>query len=166
MLNVEGIDAVMTTNNQVFELEKLSDVYITYQNVAISLKSNNYSITSIADLAKYTIASFKKSKKVLGQEFDKAASQSPLFMEISNQQSQLGLLTKKRVQLAIMDKNIFNYYLQKQKLSHEFTFYPVFPSNPYRMAFRKNEHIDRFNQSLKKFLSSNKYDDLLKKYKF
>lgn len=164
MLAVEGVDAVMTTNDRVFAPSQLSDVYITYQNIAVSLKNNDFSISSIAELSNYTIASFQKAKKVLGPEFASAAVKSPLFMEISEQQSQTSLLIKKRVQLAVIDKHIFSYYLEQQKLTEEFTIHNIFPSNPYCVAFKDPENIERFNQSLKTFFSSNKYHDLLIKY--
>jgi len=80
MLEVDEIDAVMTTNSRMFtDTTKLTNVYITYENIAISLKNKNLIIESIKDLANHSVASFQKADKVLGVEFEIAVNQSPFF---------------------------------------------------------------------------------------
>ena len=168
MLDVKEIDAVMTTNKQVFTDEsKLSDVYITYQNVAISLKANQFNINSISELSNYTMASFQKADKVLGKEFYDAAFKSPLYIKIADQRQQPTLLLKKRVEVLVMDKNIFKYIANEVGITgidSKFVFHPVFPKTHYRMAFKNRENAKHFNQELAKYTGSKEYKKLKERY--
>ena len=169
MLGVKEIDAVMTTNQYVFsDTSKLSDAYITYQNVAISLKESNLTINTIEDLEKYSIASFQKADKVLGQNFSDAVNKSPLYLKIADQSKQPVLLLKKRVEVLIMDINIFKYFarqLNVENINDQFTFHPVFPKSHYRMAFKNEDYVQIFNEVFAKYKQTNEYLRLKESYK-
>jgi len=169
MLTVDEIDAVMTTNSRMFhDSTQLSDVYITYTNVAISLKDKNLTIESIADLANYSIASFQNANKVLGDEFENAVNQSPLFLQVADQKRQPTLLLKGRVDVVVMDKNIFNFFaneLKIENLKDMFTFHNVFSKSHYRMAFKNPKNAILFNQAFAEYSKSESYKALLQKYK-
>ena len=114
MLAVDEVDAVMTMNTRVFsDTTKLSDVYIIYQNVAVSLKNKLLKIDSIKDLANFSVASFQKADKILGLDFENAVNQSPLFLQVADQKRQPNLLIKERVDVVVMDKNIFNHFARE-----------------------------------------------------
>ena len=168
MLKIQEVDAIMTTNKSVFSDQlKLSDVYITYQNVAISLKDSNLTINTVKDLANYSIASFQKADKLLGPDFADAAKQSPLYFEVANQSQQPTLLLKKRVETLVMDKNIFKYFtkdLTSKERNALFTFHQVFPGTNYRVAFKDKNYLHMFNEILAKYKQSNEYILLRKKY--
>jgi polar amino acid transport system substrate-binding protein len=169
MLEVDEIDAVMTTNSRVFnDLSKLSDIYITYENIAISLKDKNLTINSISDLANYSVASFQKADKILGTKFENAVNKSPFFLQIADQKRQPILLMKERVDTVVMDKNIFNYFVRELKISNpenKFAFHYIFPKSHYKMAFKNRKNIPRFNKTLLEYSKSKEYQALLKKYK-
>lgn len=168
MLAVDEIDAVMTTNGRMFtDLTKLTDVYITYENTAISLKYKNLTIESIKDLANYSVASFQKADKILGVEFEIAVNQSTFFLQIADQKRQPVLLLKERVDVVVMDRNIFNYFareLKIEKLENKFNFHNVFPKTHYRMAFKDAQNTTQFNKTFIKYSKSKAYQSLLKKY--
>lgn len=170
LLEVDEIDVVITTNQQVFKNKaQLTDIYITYQNVAITRKQDNLNIDSIDDIGQYTVASFQKSEKVLGAEFLAAVEKAPLFLKIAQQEQQLNLLRSGRVQVLVMDINIFKYYARKagmNELETDFTFHEVFPDTNYRVAFKDKEKIASFNQTLALFLESDDYVALKAKYGF
>ncbi len=158
MLEVEEIDAVMTTNQQVFaDSSKLSDVYITYQNVAISLKDNNLTINTIEDLKNYSIASFQKADKLLGQGFADAVDRSPLYLEIAVQRQQPILLLKKRVEVLIMDKNIFKYFANELNIDAKLTFHQIFPDTHYRMALKNKAYVKLFNSTFAEYKQTDEY---------
>ncbi|GLX76967.1 polar amino acid ABC transporter [Thalassotalea insulae] len=168
MLNVKEIDAVMTTNNRVFKDEsKLSNIYVTYQNVAISLKESNLAINAISDLSNYSIAAFQKADKVLGNEYANAIEHSPIYLRVAEQKQQPVLLLKKRVQVLIMDRNIFNYLVKQMQISdieQTFTIHPIFPETHYKMAFKNPEHRSSFNQMFDQYRYSDDYQILKKQY--
>lgn len=168
MLAVKEVDAVMTTNNSVFsDVSKLSDEYITYQNVAISLKKNQLVINSVEDLADHTIASFQKADIVLGEAFADAVDTSPLYMKIADQSQQPILLLKGRVEVLIMDINIFMYFTRKLGVNDTntmFTYHPIFPKTNYRMAFKNKEHVNIFNEILAQYIQTDEYFQLKRNY--
>ena len=169
MLEVKEVDAVMTTNKSVFsDSSKLSDEYITYQNVAISLKNSNLTINTIEDLSNYSIASFQNANKVLGQDFADAVDKCPLYLQIADQSNQPMLLVKNRVEVLIMDKNIFKYFtgeLNIKDMDTRFTFHQIFPETNYRMAFKNKEYVKIFNDILAQYKQTDEYLFLRKSYK-
>lgn len=170
MLQVEQIDAVMTASKQVFSGQAhLSTSYITYQNVAISLKERNLDIQSIADLGKLSIASFQSAHKVLGKEFAQAAQDSPMYLQIAIQKQQPLLLLKKRVDVIVIDINIFKYLIKSMALGDidsQFNIHPVFPPSKYHMAFKDEQLKDAFNSAFKFIQQSEDYQKLKVKYDF
>jgi polar amino acid transport system substrate-binding protein len=168
MLEVEDVDVIMTTNQTIFgDNSKLSDVYITYQNVAVSLKSSDLTINKIKDLVSYSIASFQKANKILGKDFADVVDQSPQYLEVEYQSQQLMLLLKKRVDVVIMDKNIFNYYAEKLSIKDKntlFTFHKIFPETNYRIAFKNKQYVQIFNDTLAQYKQTDEYLLLKKSY--
>jgi len=170
MLDAKYIDAVMTTNNRVFTDEtQLSDTYISYQNVAISLKSNNLTIKSIEELGNYSIAAFQNADKLLGEAYHKASKRSPLYMSTANQSSQPQLLLKHRVDVIVLDINIFNYMVRGlgiNNLNSMFNYHYVFPKTNYHVAFKDLAMKHLFNQALAEYKDSTEYQILKRKYNF
>ena len=170
MLDVKEIDAVITTNSKVFtDTTQLSDIYITYQNIAISLKKNNIKINKIKELEHLSIASFQKADKVLGKAFADASNKSPLFLKIADQSQQPQLLLKGRIDVLIMDINIFKYFTHELNMNNNditrlFTFHPIFPETHYRMAFKDKTYIPLFNETLVKYKQTDEYLVLRKHY--
>lgn len=168
MLNEHDIDMILTANKQIIgDKAYLSEPYITYQNVAISLKKNELLIDSIKDLANYSLATFQSAHKVLGSEFAKSAELSPVYIQIIKQEHQLDMLFKERVEVIIMDKNIFRYMFEKYYPGKDFdqlTIHKVFPESPYSVAFKSHFSRNNFNQQLEVFLSSIQYQALIEKY--
>lgn len=170
MLALPDIDAVMTATPKVFKnFANLSEIYINYQNVAISLKSNNIALNNITDISKYSVATFQSAHKILGADFGSAVTKSPIYIQVANQERQLELLLLGRVEILIMDIKIFSYYLAQQNFkinNDDIKIHEIFPLSPYRVAFKNNADVAPFNQALKAFKLSSKYQDLLEKYNF
>tara|TARA_R110001583_G_scaffold145995_2_gene298025 strand:+ start:810 stop:1538 length:729 start_codon:yes stop_codon:yes gene_type:complete len=170
MFELADISAVITVNKQMFpNIASLSESYINYQNIAISLKKDAISVNSISDLSKYSIASFQLAHKVLGEEFALAVSSSSMFMQVANQEKQVELLLLGRVDILIMDVKIFLHYLNKLGRSaqrSDVQFHYIFPLSPYRVAFKNNQDMNAFNQAMRKFKTTNDYQILAEKYNF
>lgn len=170
MLSVPGISAVMTANKKMFpNISTLSESYIDYQNVAISLKKNTISLNRIADIANYSIASFQLAQKLLGDEFATAVAHSPMFIQVANQERQVELLLHERVDILVMDIKIFLHNLAKLRKSQKHSdiqFHHVFPVSRYSVAFKNSGDVTAFNQALTDFKSTEKYQHLVEKYNF
>jgi polar amino acid transport system substrate-binding protein len=170
MLAFSDIDAVMTANKHIFpNIDTLSKNYIDYQNVAISLKENAVSLNSIADISNYSIASFQIAHKILGVEFAEAVTDSPLFIQVADQEKQLKLLFLGRVEIVVMDLKIFLYYLNKLNINEresDIKVHHIFPTSSYSMAFKNAGNVSAFNQAMKKYKMTANYQKLIEKYNF
>ena len=163
LLDEPGIDGILTASPKLFtDPSKLTKPYVVYQNAAISLKKSNIQVDNILQLQAYSMASFQMASKLLGNEFATATEISPYFVEVTQQERQLKLLAKEKVQLLIMDVNIFNHFNKNTNL--EVKTHPIFPKSAYVMAFANSEIVEPFNQAMQAFKASNAYRELLIKH--
>lgn len=170
MLKRKEIDVVLTLNNlSGVAPNELSDVYILYQNVALSLKDQGLPIREIKDLANYSVVGFQSASNVLGDDFAAAVRNNKLYLEVADQKRQLELLLTKQIDAIIIDLNVFHH------LSVELTgtdqldkvmVHPLFIPSPYRAGFKDKVLKVQFNRALAQYLSSKPYDALKKKYHF
>ncbi|WP_448212234.1 substrate-binding periplasmic protein [Colwellia sp. MEBiC06753] len=168
MLRTEGIDAILTANSNIIKDKKaLTDVYIVYQNVAISLADRQLQINTIKDLSRYSLATFQSAHHILGGEFAQAALNSPNYIQVANQKIQLDMLVKKRVDVIIMDINIFNYYLSHYASdidNSSVNIHTIFPQSDYHVAFKNHEYVPLFNQAFARYQKSEDYTKLKTQY--
>lgn len=163
LLDKQGFDAVMTISPKFkAQAKALSKPYISYQNVAISLKSKKIKIENIKDLGQYSIASFQMASRVLGNPFYLASTLSPYYTELSEQSRQLVMLGQGKVELLVMDVNIFNYFSNNDY--PEVDIHRIFPISNYSMAFKQTELAERFDNEMAKFIASSEYKKLAQKY--
>tara|TARA_R110000744_G_scaffold56547_3_gene119245 strand:- start:1610 stop:2338 length:729 start_codon:yes stop_codon:yes gene_type:complete len=170
MLALPDIDAVLTVNEDIFpNSQYLSKSYISYENVAISMKKNAISLNNVAELADYSIAAFQLAHKALGAEFSKAVTNSSIYIQVANQEKQVELLLLGRVDIVVMDTKIFLHFLNKLSKTvkkSDIQIHHIFPLSPYQVAFKNSEDVEVFNSALKTFKASNKYQKIVEKYNF
>ena len=161
------VDGVLTVNENSGIDVFLSDEHIVCENVAISLKKNKFNIQKIIDLKDKSILTFQDAGKYLGKDFAAAAAASPDYREISKQQLQINLLYGDRVDVIVLDKNIF-YYHRKQNTMVDTTqpidIWYIFPMIPFRVGFVDKKVRDDFNEGLKQLRRSGRYDDIINQY--
>ena len=144
-----------------------SDSHITYQNVAVTLKSKGLKIASVADLKSLRVVAFGDAGAYLGADFAAMTKTNKNYTEIADQESQVKLLFKERADVLIMDINIFKYFRQNIKdmnVGQDVVFTPLFPPTAYKVAFTNKDICDKFNAGLKAIKASGKYAEILKTY--
>ena len=168
MLGKGAADAAMTVNESSGVTNVYySDSHITYQNQVIALKDRNYSINSINDLTPYSILAFQNANKYLGEEYRKVVSQHPFYQEVARQAKQVTMLYSGRIDLVVMDKNIFDYYRQLElrvPTAAAVQRYELFPPSLYKVAFASETVRDDFNKSLKLLRDSGRYQAIIERY--
>jgi len=168
MLNSDRVDSIMTVNSNLISNENLlSDTYIIYQNVVVTLKRNNYQLDNLDDLSKLSVAAFQNANKILGESYAQAIEKSPSYREIANQKSQTKLLFTGKVQAVVMDINIFRALSHAVGGKEDFSdidIHYVFPESPYKMAFKDKSNIESFNQALAQYKGSEHHTQLVNKY--
>lgn len=162
-------DALMTVNNNIIiNQDLISKPYIVYQNVAITKKDSDIVVDELADLKHYRVVAFQMANKLLGSEYAHSVLQNANYMEIPDQFRQVKLLLEGKMDVAVMDVNIFKYFLGLvggRELENKVTVHNVFPRNPYSMAFKDAQLVGQFNQAIARVMASDKYQELLKKYR-
>ena len=168
MLNSDRVDSIMTVNtNLISDTSHLSDTYIIYQNVVITLKEKHIVLKQLNDLSKISVAAFQNANKILGEDYAAAINQSPSYVEVANQKNQTKMLFDKKIDALVMDINIFNALsptVGGDKDYLDVDVHYIFPKSPYKMAFKNKENIAPFNLALRNFKLSDDYIELVKKY--
>ena len=144
-----------------------SDSHISYQNVAVGLKSKGLKIASVADLKSLRVVAFGDAGAYLGADFAAMTKTNKNYSEIADQESQVKLLFKERADVLVMDVNIFKYFRQNIKdmnVDADVVIYPLFPPTAYKVAFTNKDICDKFNAGLKAIKASGKYDQIFKSY--
>lgn len=164
----ENIDGSLTLPNDFkHQTTYLSAPYITYQNIAVTLKQENITLASIADLSDFSLIAFQNAGRYLGQEYADAVLLNNTYSELPNQQSQVQMLFKRRTQAIVIDINIFKY-IRKQIKSEEslqgVVFHYLFPENHYRVGFKSPQIRDDFNHGLQQLKSSGRHQEIVDSY--
>lgn len=144
-----------------------SDNHIVCRNVAISLKKNRFNIRGIQDLKDKSVLAFQDATLYLGKDFASMAKQNPNYREIAKQQLQINLIYSNRVDVIVLDKNIFYYHRKQNDMvdtSQPVDIWAIFPPSPFSVAFVDKKVRDDFNEGLKQLRESGRYDQIVNKY--
>jgi len=167
-LSRNEVDAAITINESSGIKDVFySDSHITYQNVAIGLQSNKFTVKNIDDLSQYRVVAFQNATKYLGEKFHSMAKNNKGYTEKSKQELQVSMLYGKRTQLVVLDINIFKYYRNKEsKLNTALPIdvFEIFPPTHYKLAFINKDYVDVFNKGLKNIKGSGRYKEIIESY--
>ena len=148
-----------------------SEYFMQYHNAAFALKLRHYDIKTIEDLAKYNLVSFQNASKYLGERFQKVTQISDKkYAEVADQKQQAFMLLKGRVDVAIMDRHIFQFYknelIAEGKISPnvETELFELFEPTQYRTAFKDEKLRDDFNEGIEFLKVSGRYDEIYDLY--
>ena len=164
----EKADIALTLNTKSgVPAELLSQPYVTYQNVAISLKKNNIMLTQLSDFRLFSVIGFQSASKVLGDVFAQAVKKNLFYLELPEQRRQVEMLLLGSVDIVVMDVNIFNYFSRAIKGTNqmdEVTVYAFFPPSQYSAAIKNTKLRENFNAAMASFKLSADYRQLRQKY--
>lgn len=168
MLESGEVDLMLTANHTLgINPDQLSDVYVVYKNVAISLKKNDIHISKIEELGDYSVVAFQNASMILGEKYNQVMSKNLMYLELPDQKNQVEMLFQKNVEVIVIDINIFNY-LSKQLIGSKqldnVNIHPLFPESKYQVGFVDSTLKFEFDKALASFLSSKSYKQLNDKY--
>ncbi|MGR2664214.1 substrate-binding periplasmic protein [Chromobacterium haemolyticum] len=168
-LKNKDIDAVATVGEQAGLQAEYSDVYISYEDVAITLSSRRIQLHQTKELGAYRVLAFSLAKQYLGEAFKDMAKNNPNYAETANQVDQNRLLFRGSVDVVVADRNIFAW--MNHKLATQFKektapvdIHRLFPPTVYRMAFRSAPLRDEFNQGLRAIQKNGVYKQIVNRY--
>ncbi|MAD77362.1 MAG: amino acid ABC transporter/signal transduction system protein [Rheinheimera sp.] len=141
-----------------------SNPYIRYQNIAVSLAKDKLVISHSSDLGRYSVLAFQNASLVLGPDYTDMVKISANYRETVDQQAQLTMLLSQRVQVVVMDRNIYNYYRLQHDDAEAMAMHPLFNTTVYRAAFRDANVQRAFDRALLSVILDSWYQRLQRKY--
>ena len=145
----------------------LSQPYITYQNVVVTLTDNQLSVNSLADLSKISVIAFQNAGRYLGQAYADAILVNSTYTELPNQKAQVAMLFKDRAQAIVLEINIFNFLRQQLPTAEKerpVTIHYLFPANHYRVGFKSKKIRNDFNRGIRVLRESGNYQRIINHY--
>ena len=141
----------------------LSNEYIAYQNVAVTLQERHLTISTLQDLSGKSIIAFQTAKSILGEAFFNVVDQQPTYLELAEQKRQVSLLLLGSVDVAILDRNIFHYIKSQfpKKQQYATQIHEIFPVSTYSAAIPDPALRHQFNTILARFIADGRYQALL-----
>ena len=147
-----------------------SNTLVNFENVVVTRKDSHFIIEHVLDLKHKKILAFKGASHALGGAFEALFDSSKMaktYYETAREDEQVFALVNKKVDVIILDKNVFHWYLRKNhpdQLS-QYTIHPIFPEkNSYKVAFKEKNIRDIFNENLDKMKRSGEYTDIFYEY--
>lgn len=168
LLKDNAVDIGLTLNPaHNVEVAILSEPYIIYQNVAVTRADRELTINSIDDLKDKSVIAFQTARSVLGEDFGQTLASQPTYIEMARQDRQVDMLMRGSIDVAILDRNIFNYFKSENgTYSQDKTvFHELFPISAYSAAIPDPELRAEFNATLRLFIEDGRYQLLLDEYK-
>jgi polar amino acid transport system substrate-binding protein len=168
LLKDNAVDIGLTLNPaHNVEVAILSEPYIIYQNVAVTRADRELTINSIDDLKDKSVIAFQTAQSVLGEDFGQTLASQPTYIEMARQDRQVDMLMRGSIDVAILDRNIFNYFKSENgTYSQDKTvFHELFPISAYSAAIPDPELRAKFNATLRLFIEDGRYQLLLDEYK-
>ena len=167
LIKEKSVDIALSLNvKQEVPQSWLSDVYVIYQNVVVTLKSRHLDIDEMADLSRHTVVGFQTATSVLGPEFANAVTKQGNYLEMADQHRQVKMLMLESVDAIVLDRNIFTAIRaqlpeeqQKDVVIHE-----LFPSTPYHAVIPNDETREAFNAALQRMVKDGRYEALITRF--
>lgn len=138
----------------------LTDSYLTYQNVAMSLRERRIKLERMADLGRYRVLAFQRATQTLGPEFAAAVAGCPFYREEPKQALQAAGLLYERYDVLIADARILRHHLGPTPVTEHRLFAP----SPYSAGFRDPAQAARFNEGLRRIKADGTYAAILARY--
>jgi polar amino acid transport system substrate-binding protein len=141
-----------------------SQSLLAYQNVAISLRKNNFKINTVYDLLGKSVVAFQNATEFLPPPFKALTTKLSAYEEVVYQAAQVDHLMKEWVDVVVLEKRVFLYYLQQYKESHPIkpiTVHPIFPEAPRPAYFNSKVLQEIFDMGLAHIIDNGQYSKIM-----
>lgn len=169
LMRAGKLDGMITVTEAIGPPGHFSDDYIAYQNVAITLKQRDIRLSSVHDLAGYSVAAFQNARYILTPEYALVTSMHPDYKEYPQQITQNHLLYAGRVDVVIGDRLVFRSLTRSVTAGLDtrqpVTVHQLFPPTPRRAVFREAAMRDAFNSGLRTIRQNGTYTAIQHKYR-
>lgn len=147
-----------------------SDSFVTFENIVVSRKNDNLTISEVNQLDGLATLSFIDAYKYLGNDYYELFNPQTRpddYREYKFQQQQVASFLQGEGDVLVIDKRIFLWHVQNTNNREigKYTFhYPFQKHNATQVGFRDKYIRDRFNRGLKNIKESGEYDYIIEQY--
>jgi len=150
-----------------------SEQLLAFNNSVITFKQHKLSINTLEDLTGERVVSFKGATKVLGPQYSKATKTTAVYIEHTDQLTQVKLFLGGRYNILISDLRIFNYWRkQKKRLGRValinqksgVEYFPIFAPSPRKMSCKNKLICEAFNRGLSVIKKNGLYLKIMNRY--
>lgn len=170
-----GIDGAAPVQGEDGDGLHYSEPFFGFDDVVITRRASAMKIGALADLDRYSFSIWQSGWRHLGPEFeakykpDPQGKFKPNYREYAGHDTLVKVFWAKRVDAAVVDRYVFNWYtgkLAKQvDTTAPVTIHEIFPEKTmYKVAFRDARVRDRFNQALKAITDDGTVRSIMRKY--
>lgn len=142
----------------------LTQKYLPFRDVAISLKSRGSEVRDIGDLQNYRIIAYQHAKSVLGEEYKETVKHAQ-YLELAEREVQIKLLVHDRTDLVIGERRLLTYIAKELYPSYRLDIHKIFPVVNYGAIAKDKEVAERFDIELSKFILSGEFQQIMDKWK-
>lgn len=148
---------------------RVNDIYpsqslLSYQNIAVSLAKNSFKINTVYDLLGKSVLAFQNATAFLPQPYETITRKLNHYEEVVNQEAQVDHLMKEWVEVIVLEKRVFLYYLKQYEKSHDsklVRIHPVF-SKAARPAYFSSKVLQEvFDMGLAHIIASGEYSAIM-----
>jgi polar amino acid transport system substrate-binding protein len=145
------------------EYGHLTQPYLPFKDVAVSLKSANHTINTIADLKGKNIIAYQFARTVLGEKFANTVQQAN-YLEVAERELQLKLLVNNRTDVVIGERRLLTYIIRLHYPLRQLTIHPIFETTSYGAIVKDPQLQQQFDKQLSMLKASGDYDKILNQW--
>ena len=143
----------------------LTDIYLPFQDVSVSLSRRGLRIDAIEDLVGRNVVAYQQAHQVLGEKYRNLVASQDSYLEFAGRNNQLEMLFVERVDAVVGEKRILTYVADNNHGPDQITIHHIFPETHYGGAARSKKIVDDFNAGLVELRRSGEYEKILNQYK-
>lgn len=171
-LLTKTVDAAFNMPNKEASSIYYSEPIVHYENVAITLQENDFNIKKISDLKGKSVLVFQNARTFLGETFEKTIPEMKSYTEVSSQREQIKALHEGKVDVIVMDKHIYDYFIHNPYYENEknslrikpYSLHKVFKKDPRHLVFHNEAMRNLFNEGLRQIQLTGEFEHIQKKY--
>lgn len=146
----------------------LSEPYLIYENIAVTLSRRDLRIGSVADLTGLRVSAFQRARVALGLAFDQAIGAAASYREEAHQHRQALALLRDRADVIIGDRRVLVHHLRTANAEsgewQDWQVHPLFSPVHRSAAFREPTIAVGFNAGLAAIRANGTYQAIMDQY--
>ena len=137
-----------------------SQPYLPFKDVAISLKTSNLDISTLADLSGKRIVAYQHATSVLGPKYAMTVKDAN-YIELAEREVQLTLLAHDRTDVVIGERRLLTYINALRFPDKELVIHPIFDTKNYPAVFKDKALQALFDKELKRMQVTGEFQAIL-----